>query len=97
MGLLPRVPRRRRAGVRRLADAPRGTAEPTAAQDPTTRVNPVAALPSEAPPERQRVASGTPRRRPSGDERTRIAGQLSFEEDDERERPSWDDFPPRDR
>jgi hypothetical protein len=76
-------------------------AEPTTAQDPTARVDPVAAL---AP-----ATLGAPRPRPRGpaqrspagrrvssEERTRIAGQLSFEEDDEPPRPSWDEPPRRD-
>lgn len=51
-------------------------AEPTAAQDPTTRVEPAPARPAPA-------ARARPRRRPTAgpDAPTRIAGQLSFEED----------------
>jgi hypothetical protein len=71
-------------------------AEPTPAQDPTTRVDPVAALaPAHSGAARPRRAQAGAARRTSSDDRTRIAGQLSFEEEDDDERPSWDDFPPR--
>ncbi|HZO36409.1 MAG TPA: hypothetical protein VFB41_05975 [Solirubrobacteraceae bacterium] len=78
-------------------------AEPTQAQDPTTRVDPVAALaPTTVTPRRPRATARRPAAgRSSGEDRTRIAGQLSFEEDDAppppswEERPDWDDAPPR--
>jgi hypothetical protein len=78
-------------------------AEPTAAQDPTTRVEPAPPRrpPAPAPRPRAGAAAGAsprqrPRRRPAGPEApTQIAGQLSFEEDDDLPPPpAWDD-PPR--
>jgi hypothetical protein len=73
-------------------------AEPTAAQDPTTRVDPVAALPATATPRSRPPARRPPARRPMPDDRTGIAGQLSFEEDDDGDPapPIWEE-PPRRR
>lgn len=72
-------------------------AEPTPAQDPTTRVDPVAALtPASARLPRPRATAGrSAARRATADDRTRISGQLSFEEEDTPPRPSWDEPRPR--
>lgn len=56
--------------------AMRGRAEPTRAQDPTTRVEPT------PPPLPARTVARRPRRAAGPDAPTQIAGQLSFEEED---------------
>lgn len=74
-------------------------AEPTPAQDPTARVDPVATLPVAPAGARTRERSRpVPSRRAAPDDRTRIAGQLSFDGDDDGDlaRPIWEEPPRRD-